>query len=1263
MMNNHRAVKSWVKQSKLVSHLKQFSERRHDLLEKIYEPGAKEGHKFNSKIWPVRPVILVFVALAFHLRNDYPLFSFTEVTILELVYVLYILLPVIFSRRKLTVKTQLYRLILDLLFVSTFECIAVSLYGNHSGLFVIFITPVIYCSYWFRWYITVVYTTIVAAVYCFLNYHLLDLGNRFTAQEIIRVLGPVVILLYLVAAGGHYYKVLIRRNREQEKMSAAFGYTTEFTQNLLESSFDAIIAADEKGMITNANERARELLEYDRVDDIALGKIVKFYAEGESKRVMAALTKSENGSIENFETRILTKSGKEIPILLSAAFLCDRETVRNELTQHKKLSTVGYFRDMRAEIVIDKINKSITSMTNEKEIQKQIVENVAKLLKAEACGLLTFDERIGELRVVSSYGMPRALKLGEWAERYGARGGIIGQCFSSKEKICVSNIDVEKKQPQDRGIKWEYAGNFAKHSRYKDFKHFLGVPLEIQGEVYGVIRVLNKYSNDTELDAKGFTPGDEKLLERISAQVSILVEKIRDKDRFEAILKVGRKLNEMLDVSLEKMLATITEEVVNGMRFKACYLQLIENGDILRIKACFGLKGEYVGKEKYDLKVGDGSITGDVVKNGKYREIEDLSKVEEEYRFPGIIHEEKLKSMLSIPLNYRGRMIGVINCYTGRVHKYTEQEIRIMETFAAYATTAIQNKNRVDEFKALHEISAELVKPIELDNLFHQVLKKAKTFSGADRLCIKFYDDRERKIKTMHSLDCPWHKEYPGTTYSTWEESGNKAAREVYKTGKSKIVENFDETREHTKRLPGCELMASIRSCALVPVVLDERVYGVIYLESDKPEFFTEDDLLVLEAFSSQVAIALKNANFFNKLQRVYETFPRISELNTDIDRVLENIADIAAEVLETDVLVLFQYDEKNKKVEGPPIVRGKVKFPQYMKIPLDEKDAPYLFINRGEDHFADRSLEDPVMNPGLLPRKGIPERFIVREEIESSAGIPLKVGAEIVGVMFVNYRDSHKFNDDERKIILNYASYIAIAIQNVRHFREKETLTALDSVQRLAASLAHKIKNDISTIHLDNDRLLRGTDPGRAEYKFLSRIEKNIKKITADIDSLLRASRLQEPEMRYVNFGKLVRELESEILPDLETKNIKYHKDTDGDIPELKMDPLQIKMVLSNLVHNSISAMTDGGDVTISIKKEEKEVVVYWQDTGPGIPGENASKIFDAYYSTRGEGFGVGLFLSKRVIEEHGGSITLDPLYKIGARFIIKFPIKRPIP
>jgi PAS domain S-box-containing protein len=1223
-------------------------------LGKIYDPAYIREYKPKYNIWPIRLAIMVFLVFNFHWLNKYPLFSISVVTISELLFGLYILIMFIFTRGILTAETQLAKLILDLFFITLFEYISISLYGSFSGLSVLFVVPVIYCSYWFKWYVSVVFVSIVAFLYSLLNYNLLVIGTRFeSSQDIIRLLGPMYMLLYLVAGGGYFFKRKIQLSREAEYVSQ------EFTQNLLESSFDAIITVDERGKIADVNERACELFGYDlkELKDIIGHKVVNFYAVGEAKRVVRALRESKNGRIENFKTLILTKSGEEIPILSSATFLYDKKTLKEELSKGKRFSTLSYFRDIRADEAFDIIAKEITAIANELELLEKIVETVAKLLKAEACSLLTYHERSGKLKVVTSYGMPEILQVTEKFESYSEEEGMVGRCLKLEETLNVSNIDVKKEEPKDMNIKWKYAKNFAEYSRFGDFKHFLVIPLFVKGEAYGVLRVLNKYTADKGLDERGFTYSDRELLDRFSNQVSILVEKVRDKERFESILKVGNKLNEMLEVPLEQMLQLIAEEVVKGMRFHACYLRLVEENDILRIKACAGLEDDYKGLKVFDLKIGEG-VSGDVVRSAKYSAIEDLS-TSGHYKFKNIVQRENLKAMLSIPLKYRGRVIGVISCYTSRPHQFTEQEIQIMHTFANYASTAIQNKKRVDEFKALNEISNELAKPIGLNELFHLILKKAKTFSGADRLCLKIYDEQERIVKTSYSLGCPWHEKHPQLISARWDEYGNKAAEEVFKTGKSKIMPNYNEIMKRTKRLPDFHLVESIQSCALVPVTIDERVYGVIFLESERPDFFTIDDLLLLEAFSSQAAIALKNTNFLNKLQRVTETFPRISELNVDIDKALENIADIAAEVLAADVLVLYYYDEKNDKVEWPPIVSGSLLYPEYMILPVDERDAPYLFLKRRCNHFANKSLYDTVLSPNIEPRSPIPSRFVVREQIASSAGILLSVGREIVGVMFVNYRDSHNFNEYECKIILNYASYIAIAIQNVRHFKEKESFTALDSLRKLAATVAHNMKGDIGTIRLYNDDLMEGTNPNRPEYDHLSRIKDRINNITDDIDYLLKSSRLQKPVKEVANLKKLVAEIEKDIKPELTAKDIHYNMEIKDGVPELIIDPVQIKMVFSNLIYNSIAAMPSGGNISLLIGTKGEDVLIHWQDTGPGIPLENAPKVFEPFWTTKGKGFGLGLFLSKWIIEEHGGSMVLDIDNKMGAKFVIRIPVK----
>jgi PAS domain S-box-containing protein len=1088
-------------------------------------------------------------------------------------------------------------------------------------------------------------------------------ANYKTFYEKISLLGPIIVIFYLIAFGVSYYKRKIRNYYEDidkrvEEQTAELNREKEYTRNLLKSSFDAIIHVDKDGYISEVNERTCELFEYDK-EEMVKKKVKDFYAPGEGSRVMISLRDSESGTIENFNTYVISKKEEKIPILLSAAFLYDRSlNLKNELSGGRRFPTVGYYRDIRAEEAVDNIAKEITYTTDEKTLLDKIVEIVAKTLKAEACSILTYKESIGLFKVITSYGMPDILKKGEWLEEYDEQdSSMIAKTFALKQSLNISDIDVQKKQPRNVKIKWEYAQNLAKYSRFGDFKSFLGTPLIVQGEVYGIIRVINKYCSDDELDNQGFTKNDEKLLERISTQVSILIEKVRDKERFEAISKVGRKLNEMLDVPLDKLLEIITKEVVKGMQFKACRLRLIDGTGNLKIKACHGLKEDYKGNEKYNLKIGEG-VSGEVVKTGEYCKIENLQK-EEKYAFRETLEKEELSSMLSMPLKYRNRVIGVINCYTRRPHKFTDQEIQMMNTFAIYASTAIQNKKRMDELMALNEIGSELVKPIKIEELFDLILKNAKALSRADRLCIKIYDHRSGKIKTVRALNCKWHKEYPNYEIDIREGFESKILGEVIESGQYKIIDDYDEMRKRLKEVPGNKHLINIKSSALIPIKIDDKVYGVLNLENHRDNLFSEDDLLVLEAFSSQAAIALKNANFFNKLQRVTETFPKISELNINIDKVLDNIAEIAADVLETDVLVLYQYNEKNKEIVWPPICKGDIKYPKYMLSQVGGYDAPLRFIKRGKNHYAENSHEDPIMAPGQKPRKGIPKRFLFREKIVSSAGILLRVGQEINGIMFINYRTPHKFDEDYKRIVENYASYIAVAIQNVRHFREKEIAAGLKTLGELAPAVAHKIKNDIGTINLYTADLLDETKAEDPHYFNLSKIKEKIHKITADIDFLMNASKLKIPEKEFVYLENIIDEIENEILLDLKTRNIKLEKRIATNLPKIKIDPVQIKMVLSNLVYNSIDAMPKGGKILISISKSKDAVLLDWKDTGTGISPEYAVKIFQPFWTIKGRGFGLGLFLSKTIIEEHRGSIYLDLKYKKGAKFIIKFPIK----
>lgn len=1237
---------------------------------KIYD----SYHKWGNDLWMLKWIALLVIIIDFHWINKHPVFKIDAINFLVLLFFIYSLRSTFFFRNKLSFRMQIFNLICDFLIFTSFECLSLSMFAYNSRMYILYIIPVIYCGYWFKWVFAFIFVSLVSFTYFILNYSILLVNEIgfIIISEIRTKLVPVVAIYFVISFLVIFSKKIILKyladiDQELEKHAEKLEQEKEYTRSLLEDKIDGFIAIDEKGYVTEVNQLACELFRYDE-KEIYNKNVKEIYAPGEATKMMKTLKESPDGTIENFRTFVINKKEKKtIPILLSAAFLYDRKKLnfKELLAKKKRFPSLGYFRDLRAEEVLDRIGKEITFIKNEKELLTEIAGSISKILKAESCSILIYNRTTDRLEVSASFGMPRILKdfVKPLQEQYEEMEGMAGYVLSTSRTLNVKRIDIPNEKleevnddPKNITVKWNYVKNFAEYSKYNDLQHFLATPLKIRSEAFGVIKVLNKYKNDKELDKNGFHDEDQSQLGRISNQVSILVEKFRNKERFESISKISMELNERLDLPLDDFfLGLVASEAVYGMRFTACFIYIVEEGNKLKIKASEGLDGNYARNEKYTLEIGEG-ISGTVAKTGLHRIISDISQKKKEFKDIDILTKENLKSILSVPVNYENKVLGVINCCTRRVHIFTQEEIQIIQTFAIYTAMAIQNRKRVQELLAINEIGSELVKPFKLEKLFDQILEKAKEISSADRICIKRYNERTGDISTLSSWGCEWHRQ----TKNYLLKLGDDFISEVIKKGEPIIIPNYDISMEKLDEVPNKKLFADTKSCMIVPIKIYGRVFGALCLESRQDNFFDENDLLILKTFSNQVAAAIRNADFYNKLQNIKETFSKISELSMDIHKVLEKIVDTSAEVLDTDVLILYRYDERTKRTILPPIYTGEIKYKEFIETEAVASKIPPSFIKRGESHYADNSQEDPIMTSKGMPLpKGIPSRFVFRENIISSAGIILKVGQEIVGVMFINYRTAHEFNADERQIIEIFASYIAIAIQNVKHFRETKIKDTMHTVGQIASSFAHKLRNDIGTITLFTGNLMNKIKPGEPQYFPLSKIKDKTSKITAGIDHLQKASKLYIQDKELSNLKDIINELESEISPDLETKKIVLDVDIPGNIPKIEIDPVQIKLVLWNLARNSIEAMPEGGRISISISKSKKSILIEWADSGIGIPLENAQKIFDVFWTTKDKGYGLGLFHAKAIIEEHHGSISLDTNNTKGARFLIELPLK----
>jgi signal transduction histidine kinase len=214
-----------------------------------------------------------------------------------------------------------------------------------------------------------------------------------------------------------------------------------------------------------------------------------------------------------------------------------------------------------------------------------------------------------------------------------------------------------------------------------------------------------------------------------------------------------------------------------------------------------------------------------------------------------------------------------------------------------------------------------------------------------------------------------------------------------------------------------------------------------------------------------------------------------------------------------------------------------------------------------------------------------------------------------------------------------------------------------------LAASLAHEIKQPIAAAATNAKTSLRWLqreppDIGEAR-EAVSRIVKDVIRAADIIDRNRSLYRRDTPKREMLNLNELIREMTALLHDAADRHSISIRAELDGALPTMTADRVQIQQVLMNLMLNGIEAMKDtGGDLTIRSKKaEDGQIQLSVSDLGVGLPVENAEHIFDAFFSTKAQGTGMGLSISRRIIESHGGRLWGAANAGRGATFHFTLP------
>ena len=329
-----------------------------------------------------------------------------------------------------------------------------------------------------------------------------------------------------------------------------------------------------------------------------------------------------------------------------------------------------------------------------------------------------------------------------------------------------------------------------------------------------------------------------------------------------------------------------------------------------------------------------------------------------------------------------------------------------------------------------------------------------------------------------------------------------------------------------------------------------------------------------------------------------------------------------------------------------------------------DAKEVVTLCTKEKKPIIVKDAAKDPRVSDEFRKAMGVNE-FVC---------VPLIAKSEPIGVIVAdNVFTAEPISDERVNTLTMFVNQASLAIENAETYKSledkinqlTETQQRLIRSEKLAAIgsmssyVAHEIRNPLVTIG------------GFA--KTLSRFTFTDSKIKVNIDIIIEeVKRLEKILNNITDFGKPSKpeKIDTQICEVMENtcmlmenyfqeKHITLQKRYETGIPEVPVDPTQIKQVFLNILMNAVEAMPDGGKLDVNIESVNESIKIYIIDAGKGMPHGVLQNIYDPFFTTKPSGTGVGLSVSLKIIEDHGGTIDAISEQEKGTTMLLTLPIK----
>jgi signal transduction histidine kinase/putative methionine-R-sulfoxide reductase with GAF domain len=927
-----------------------------------------------------------------------------------------------------------------------------------------------------------------------------------------------------------------------------------------------------------------------------------------------------------------------------------------------------------------------SSPTNLQPVLDALSENSSRLCEASDAVILLLEGT--QLRTAAHHGRSFAAAV----DRPATRDGVAGRAVLDRETIHLPDVFEAPDFPMAQQL-----------SRADGTRTVLATPLMREGVAIGAILIRRG-------EVRPFSNKQIELLKTFADQAVIAIENVRLFNETKEALEQQTATSDILRVisssptdvqpvfdAIAESAARLCDAVTATVfRFDGALIHLVahRNVDPARLDAL---------RTVYPMLPSRGAVAGRVIITRSVVHVADVSE-DPEYTLP-LATIVGFRSVLGVPMLREGDASGVILVARDRVAPFSEAHAALLKTFADQAVIAIENvrlftelqeKNQaltqahatVSEALDRQTATAEILgvissSPTDIQPVFATIADSAMRLLAAWSTSVWRYEDGLIRLvaargglpgssKTfMEQRQSPTHPAHDSPASQT------VLTRMVFHSADVEADPSWGPPFRAEARMRG------FRSIVAVPMLRGKDAVGVIAVTRAEIGGFTPVETALLKTFADQAVIAIENVRLFKELEaRTQDLTRSVSELRAlnevgqaisstlDLQAVLSTIVARATNLSGTDAGVIYEYDDQRDVFLPRATAHLEAEIVETMLA------TP---VRKGEGATGRLAeVQEPIQVPDILaaPTESRVRGALVRAGYRALLAVPLVREGHLLGGLTVIRKATGEFAPEVIDLLRTFATQSALAIQNARLFLEIEDKSrqlevASQHKSEFLANMSHELRTPLNAIigfsEVLSERMFGELNEKQAEY--LKDIHASGTHLLSLINDILDLSKIEagrmELELTDFDLPQAIDNALTLVRERAGRRGIALHQSVEEHLGEIRGDERKVKQVLLNLLSNALKFTPEGGRVEVLARVVDGMAEISVTDTGVGIAAEDQEAVFEEFRQVgtaekKVEGTGLGLALSRKFIELHGGRIWVASQVSVGSTFTFRIPVHR---